>query len=160
MNLLHVLHVGDFSPPDLRFPPLGYPSRLTTSFAISLPSPASALPKGTTPKLTYRTIPKTGLRPTEVGFGCMVTSDPSVIERAADVGINAFDTRGYQGGNNERIVALKGKRNSIILSSKTPAPTEEEAWKDLDTSLRALATDHLDIGICMPSASLSRSWMD
>jgi aryl-alcohol dehydrogenase-like predicted oxidoreductase len=44
----------------------------------------------------------------------MVTSDPSVIERAADVGINLFDTaRGYQGGNNERMVggALKGKRN-------------------------------------------------
>lgn len=112
------------------------------------PSQTAAFPKEATPKLTYRTIGKTGLKPTEVGFGCMVTSDPSVIERAADVGINLFDTaRGYQGGNNERMVggALKGKRNSIILSSKTPAPTKEEALKDLDTSLRELGTDHLDI---------------
>ena len=43
----------------------------------------------------------------------MITSDGSVIERAADMGITYFDTaRGYQSGNNERMVgaALKGKR--------------------------------------------------
>jgi uncharacterized protein len=112
-------------------------------------SPASpAFVKDAPPKLTYRTLGKTGLKPTAVGFGCMVTSDPSVIERAADVGITLFDTaRGYQGGNNERMVgaALKAKRKSIILSSKTPAPNKEEALKDLDTSLRELGTDHLDI---------------
>ena len=54
----------------------------------------------------------------------MITSDASVIERAADIGITYFDTaRVYQSGNNERMVgaALKGKRNSIILSSKSGA---------------------------------------
>ena len=35
--------------------------------------------------LQYRTLGKTGLKVTTVGFGCMITSDPSVIERAADV---------------------------------------------------------------------------
>ena len=52
----------------------------------------------------------------------MITSDGSVIERAADLGITYFDTaRGYSGGNNERMVgaALKGKRNQITLSTKT-----------------------------------------
>jgi aryl-alcohol dehydrogenase-like predicted oxidoreductase len=35
----------------------------------------------------------------------MITSDQSVVEKAADIGINYFDTaRGYQGGNNERMV--------------------------------------------------------
>jgi uncharacterized protein len=100
------------------------------------------------PKFTYRTIGKTGLKPTAVGFGCMITSDQSVIERAADIGITYFDTaRGYQGGNNERMVgaALKGKRNSLILSSKTPSPTKERALADLDKSLSELGTDHLDI---------------
>jgi hypothetical protein len=100
------------------------------------------------PKFTYRALGKTGLKPTAVGFGCMITSDQSVIERAADIGITYFDTaRGYQGGNNERMVgaALKAKRNSLILSSKTHAPNKEGALADLDKSLSELGTDHLDI---------------
>ena len=100
------------------------------------------------PQLCYRVLGETGLRVTSVGFGCMVTSDGSVIERAADIGITYFDTaRGYQGGNNERMVgaALKGKRQNITLSSKTHSATKEAALADLDTSLRELGTDHLDI---------------
>jgi len=99
-------------------------------------------------KLEYRTLGKTGLRVTTVGFGCMITSDPSVIERAADIGINYFDTaRVYQGGNNERMVgaALQKKRKDIILSTKVPSDNKEQALKDLDTSLRELATDYVDI---------------
>ena len=47
-------------------------------------------------KLAYKTLGRTGLKVTTVGFGCMITSDASVIERAADLGINYFDTaRGY-----------------------------------------------------------------
>jgi len=100
------------------------------------------------PGLSYRTLGKTGLKVTSVGFGCMITSDTSVIERAADIGITYFDTaRVYQSGNNERMVgaALKGKRQNIALSSKTPATNKEGALSDLDTSLRELGTDHLDI---------------
>jgi len=99
-------------------------------------------------KLEYRTLGKTGLKVTTVGFGCMITSDPSVIERAADIGINYFDTaRVYQGGNNERMVgaALKRKRKDITLSTKSVSPTKEAALADLDTSLRELGTDHVDI---------------
>jgi uncharacterized protein len=98
--------------------------------------------------LKFRTLGKTGLKLTSVGFGCMITSDGSVIEKAADLGINYFDTaRGYQGGNNERMVgaALKAKRNSIALSSKTGAPNKQGALEHLDTSLKELGTDHLDI---------------
>lgn len=98
--------------------------------------------------LSYRILGKTGFKVTSVGFGCMVTSDGSVIERAADVGINYFDTsRGYQHGNNERLVgaALKGKRQNIYLSSKTDGGTKESALQELDTSLQELGTDHLDI---------------
>ena len=54
---------------------------------------------------SYRVLGKTGLKVTSVGFGCMITSDPSVIARALDMGITYFDTaRGYQQGNNERMV--------------------------------------------------------
>lgn len=96
----------------------------------------------------YRVLGKTGLKVTTVGFGCMITSDASVIERAADMGITYFDTdRGYQGGNNERMVgaALKGKRKNVTLSSKTHSGTKDAALTDLDTSLRELGTDYLDI---------------
>ena len=101
-----------------------------------------------TPKLTYRTLGKTGLRVTSVSFGCMTTSDQSVIERAADIGINYFDTaRAYQNGNNERMVgaALKGKRQKVVISSKSGGKTRQAALEDLDTSLRELGTDYLDI---------------
>lgn len=98
--------------------------------------------------LSYRILGKTRMRVTTVGFGCMITSDASVIERAADIGINYFDTaRGYQGGNNERMVgaALKRKRSEIVLSTKSGSRSKEGALKDLDTSLRELGTDHVDI---------------
>jgi predicted aldo/keto reductase-like oxidoreductase len=100
------------------------------------------------PQLRYRTLGETGLKVTSVGFGCMITSDASVIERAADIGITYFDTaRGYQSGNNERMVgaALKSKRQGITLSSKSGAKTKEAALAELDTSLRELGTDRLDI---------------
>jgi len=42
-------------------------------------------------KLSYKTLGKTGLKVTTVGMGCMITSDPSVVTRAADLGITYFD---------------------------------------------------------------------
>jgi predicted aldo/keto reductase-like oxidoreductase len=127
----------------LGVPILGSASK---SFTSSPEPPAASRPA--TPKLQYRTLGKTGLRVTTVGFGCMITSDPSVIERAADLGVLYFDTaRTYQGGNNERMVgvALKKKRKDIVLSSKTKARTREEALQHIDKSLQELGTDYLDI---------------
>ncbi len=99
-------------------------------------------------KVSYRVLGKTGLKVTTVGFGAMITTDPSVIARALDMGINYFDTaRGYQNGNNERMVgaALKSRRKDIVLSSKSEAGTAAEATAELETSLRELGTDYLDI---------------
>jgi len=121
---------------------------------LALPAAATATPSlsaaaAETPvKLTYRTLGRTGLKVTSLSFGCMTTSDPSVIERAADIGILHFDTaRSYQNGNNERMVgaALKSRRKQVIISSKTLATTPKEATEHLETSLRELGTDYLDI---------------
>ena len=100
------------------------------------------------PQLRYRKLGKTGLKVTEVGFGCLVTSDPSVIEAAADIGINLFDTaRSYQSGNNERLVgsALKSRRKDVLISTKTGSRNAKGALADLETSLRELGTDYIDI---------------
>jgi hypothetical protein len=104
--------------------------------------PAAAAANG------YRTLGKTGLKVSTVGYGCMITSDSSVISRAVDMGITYFDTaRGYQSGNNERMVgaALKGSRTKIVLSTKSESKTAAEAQAHLDTSLKELGTDYVDI---------------
>jgi hypothetical protein len=95
-----------------------------------------------------RELGRTGLKVSSLGFGCMTTSDAAVIERAADLGINYFDTaRSYQNGNNERMVgaALKGRRQRVLLSTKSLAKTGPAALAELDTSLRELQTDYVDI---------------
>ncbi len=99
-------------------------------------------------KLEMRTLGRTGLKVTPVGFGCGYTGDASVVERAVDLGINYFDTaRAYLQGNNERMLgaALGSKRKQIVLSTKSLASTREKALQDLDTSLLELKTDFVDI---------------
>ncbi len=103
---------------------------------------------GSSVKLDYKTLGRTGLKVTTVGMGCMITSDGSVVERAVDSGINYFDTaRSYQHGNNERMVgaALGAKRKQVVLSTKTEARDKEGALRELETSLRELNTDYVDI---------------
>ena len=98
--------------------------------------------------LQYRTLGKTGLKVTTVGYGCMITSDPTVITRAVDMGINYFDTsRNYQGGQNERMVgvALGAKRKDIFLASKCDTRTGAGILAELDRSLTELGTDHLEV---------------
>jgi len=99
-------------------------------------------------EVRYRTLGRTGLKVSAVGFGCMITSDASVIERAAEAGVNYFDTaRGYQGGNNERMVgaALKARRKQVYISTKTHGSSKQAALADLETSLRELGTDYVDV---------------
>ncbi len=96
----------------------------------------------------YRQLGKTGLKVSGVGSGVGITPDPDVIARAIDLGVNYFDTaRGYGEGNSERITgaALKGKRNKVVLATKTDGRTKADIIKDMDASLKALDTDHVDI---------------
>jgi aryl-alcohol dehydrogenase-like predicted oxidoreductase len=117
---------------------------------LAWPAVASVSPESGSAAVQYRTLGKTGLRVTAVGYGTMITSDPSVIARAVDMGINYFDTaRNYQNGHNERMVgaALGARRKQIFLASKSndnPA-TGPGILAEIETSLKELNTDYLDV---------------
>jgi predicted aldo/keto reductase-like oxidoreductase len=104
--------------------------------------------KRPSPAVRYRILGRTGLKVTELGFGSEAVSDISVFERALDAGINFFDSaRSYQNGNAERALgaALRGKRNQVILCTRSYADNARQIALDLDDSLKALGTDHVDI---------------
>jgi uncharacterized protein len=102
------------------------------------------------PKPVYRTLGRTGIKMTVVSFGAMLTPESEVIRIAFDNGVNYVDTaRRYMGGKNEEIVgkALKGNRGKVFVATKTqPASTsKEDIIKDVETSLKALGTDYVDV---------------
>jgi predicted aldo/keto reductase-like oxidoreductase len=102
------------------------------------------------PKPVYRTLGRTGLKITVVGFGAMLTPEPEVIRVAIEQGVNYIDTaRKYMGGKNEEIVgkAVTGLRDKVFIASKTlpESKTKAEIIRDVETSLKTLGTDHIDV---------------
>ena len=103
-------------------------------------------PGAGSPGVVYRTLGKTGLKVTGVGYGIGFVPVTDVVARAIDMGINYYDTsRDY--GESEKIFAgvIKGKRNKIIIASKSGRTKKADILEDLDTTLRVLGTDHVDI---------------
>ncbi len=98
--------------------------------------------------LPARKLGKTGLTVTTLGCGCAWTADPSVFTRAFDAGINHFDTAPvYQGGHSEAMVraGLGANRAQVVLSTKTEASSKGDALQQLESSLKQLGTDRVDI---------------
>jgi hypothetical protein len=117
---------------------------------LSLPVAGIAFPSlgSAAAPAPFKTLGKTGLKVAPVGFGCGFTPDPTVIARAMDLGVNLFDTANdYSNGNSERVLAegLKGRRDKAIVISKTPARNKAQAVADLESSLKNLHTDHIDV---------------
>src|SRR5512136_302864 len=102
-----------------------------------------------TPTVEYRTLGKTGLKVTAVSMGVMNCTDPAVLRRASDLGINFFDTaHGYMGGRNEEMVGkvFRGKRDKVVIQTKIHVHgSEKENRHSVETSLRRLQTDHVDV---------------
>ncbi len=98
------------------------------------------------------TLGKTGLTIEKNGFGCLpiqrVTKEEAVklLRRAYDGGINFFDTaRAYSDSEEKVGAAFAGMRHQVVIATKTQAKTAKEMWEDLETSLRTLGTDYIDI---------------
>jgi predicted aldo/keto reductase-like oxidoreductase len=99
--------------------------------------------------LQYRTLGRTGLKVTTVSMGVMNCSDPSVLMRALDLGINFYDTaHSYMGGRNEEMVgsAFSGKRDKVLIQTKFQfSASEKENRRSVETSLKRLKTDYVDV---------------
>src|SRR4030042_5028120 len=101
-----------------------------------------------TPTLEYRTLGKTGMKVTVVSMGVMNCTDPSVIHRAFDLGINFFDTAPtYTRGTNEEMVGpvLKAKRDKVFIQTKVRVQEEKQMRASVERSLRRLQTDYVDV---------------
>ena len=69
-----------------------------------------------------------------------------LLHKARDGGMRFFDTaRAYSDSEEKLGLAFGGHWDGIYLATKTEARTPEAFWKDLDTSLRLLKTDCIDL---------------
>ncbi|MCR4724184.1 MAG: aldo/keto reductase, partial [Clostridia bacterium] len=98
------------------------------------------------------TLGKTGITVPQNAFGALpiqrVTKGTAVyLLRAAYAGgMRFFDTaRAYTDSEEKVGIAFEGMRDKIVLASKTQAKTVEKFWEDLETSLKLLKTDYLDL---------------
>lgn len=69
-----------------------------------------------------------------------------MLERALDFGINYWDTaRAYQ--NSEELIGpvLEKRRSEVFMVSKSAAKTYDDLMRELETTLKNLRTDHLDL---------------
>lgn len=129
---------------------------ISTSISASLASvvrsaPAGDVKAGDIPK---RVLGKTGQSLTVIGQAggrfprCTFEEAKAVTMRAYDLGINYFDTaRIYWNGKSEEVygAVLPPFRKNIFLTTKSPERTKAGAERDLELSLRALKTDHVDL---------------
>ena len=117
-----------------------------------LATPRPAKPRsGDIPK---RVLGRTGEKLTIIGEGGarfhLVPFDEgkAVVRRAYDLGINYFDmARGYFDGRAEEVygAVIPEFRKNVFLTTKSGQRTRKGAEADLETSLKKLRTDYVDL---------------
>ncbi|MBI4764029.1 MAG: aldo/keto reductase [Deltaproteobacteria bacterium] len=95
---------------------------------------------------------RTGLMVTKPAFGVLplqrveMNEAVRILRKAYDQGINFYDTARAYSDSEEKIgKALSGVRKNIIIATKTQARKKESLEKHLETSLKTLKTDYIDI---------------
>lgn len=96
---------------------------------------------------------RTGLMVSRLAMGCLplqrLDKDGAVrlLRRAFDAGVNFFDTAHVYTDSEEKIgAAFPGsERRKVIIASKALCDTYEETTRQLETSLKRLGTDYIDL---------------
>ena len=102
--------------------------------------------------MEYRVLGKTGLNISRVGLGGIpiqridAEGTKALMHRLMDAGVNYIDTaRGYTVSEEFLGFALEGLREHFVLATKSMARTAEAMAADIDTSLKYLLTDYIDL---------------
>jgi len=118
---------------------------------LALPGQSAPVKPGDIP---MRTFGKTGAKLTIIGQAggrfpmCGYEDAKAITARAFELGINYFDVaRLYWNGKSEEVYGevLGPHRKEVFLASKCHRYSKAEAMEDLESSLKALKTDHLDL---------------
>ncbi len=95
---------------------------------------------------------KTEIVTNKNGFGALpiqrISDEEAVkiVRTAYEKGITFFDTaRFYTDSEHKLGLALADIRDKVFIASKTAAVKPEDFWRDLETTLKNLQTDYLDI---------------
>ena len=95
---------------------------------------------------------RTGLEISRSGFGALPIQRVSfeeaarLLNRALDAGINYIDTaRAYSDSEAKIGAGIGNRRSEFFIATKTHAKTGEALKKDLETSLRELKTNVIDV---------------
>lgn len=95
---------------------------------------------------------RTGICVQKNGFGALPVQRVSlneakiILRKAYENGIQFFDSARAYSDSEEKIgLALSDVRENIYISTKTMATTVQAFWEDLETSLKMLKTDYIDI---------------
>ncbi|MCP4724507.1 MAG: aldo/keto reductase, partial [bacterium] len=105
---------------------------------------------------SYRTLGRTGFRVSDISFGAGSLTEPALLDRALNMGVNYIDTgEHYMRGNSESAIGTalkKHTRSKIFLTTKINinfaargTPQTKEVIKDrFEKSLERLQTDYVD----------------
>ena len=98
------------------------------------------------------TLGRTGITVPQNAFGALpiqrvsLETAVSLLRAAYDGGMRFFDTaRAYTDSETKVGAAFAGMREQVYLATKTQAQTPEAFWQELETSLRELRTDYVDL---------------
>ena len=98
------------------------------------------------------TLGKTGSTTNKNGFGALpiqrIPDENAVhlLRKAYENGITYYDTaRWYTDSEHKIGLAFAGMRDKIFIATKTGAQNAEGFWDDLETSLKELQTDYIDL---------------
>lgn len=98
------------------------------------------------------TLGKTGITVPQNAFGALpiqrVDKETAVklLRRAYEGGMRFFDTaRAYSDSEEKVGEAFEEMRDKVYIATKTGAKTPEEFWEHLETSLKNLRTDYVDL---------------